>query len=135
VASKQILQPTTAEQIVRNFLSHLKLFESFLSSTFFHNVFETVTAASLSIASRGGASPQKFEKRALTIFRQEPDPYESAHQLDCSFLFPTAMANGTGRYNNFLLSDPTNNKHQRRLIVSTVSETQQKQTKSFYQRS
>ena len=55
----------------------------------------SVAAASLFIASRGGASPQKFEKRALTIFRLEPDPYESAHQLDCSFLFPTAMANGT----------------------------------------
>jgi len=42
------------------------------------------------------------------------------------------MANGTERYNNFLLSDPTsNNKHQRRLIVSTISETQQKQTKSI----
>ena len=54
-----------------------------------------VAAASLIIASRGGASPQKFDKRALTIFRLEPDPYESAHQLDCSFLFPTAMANGT----------------------------------------
>jgi len=40
------------------------------------------------------------------------------------------MANGNERYNNFLLSNPTNNKHQRRLIVSTVSETQQKQTKS-----
>ena len=90
-----------------------------------------VAAASLLISSRGGASPQKFEKRALTIFRLEPDPYESTHQLDCSFLFPTAMANGTQRYNNFLLSDPTNNKYQRRLIVSTVSETQQKQTKSI----
>jgi len=53
------------------------------------------------------------------------------HQLYCSFLFPTAIANGTERYNNFFLSDPTNNKHQRRLIVSTVSETQQKQTKSI----
>jgi len=30
-----------------------------------------------------------------------------------------------------LLSDPANNKHQRRLIVSTVSETQQKQTKNI----
>jgi len=90
-----------------------------------------VAAASLLIASRGGASPPKFEKRALTIFRLEPDPYESAHQLDCSFLFPTAMANATERYNHFLLSDPTNNKHQRRLIVSTVSKTQQKQTKSI----
>jgi len=29
----------------------------------------------------------------------------------------------------------TNNKRQRRLIVSTVSETQQKQTKARYQRS
>ena len=46
-----------------------------------------VAAASLFIASRGGASPQTFEKRALTIFRLEPDPYESAHQLDCSFFF------------------------------------------------
>jgi len=55
-----------------------------------------------------GVSPQKFEKRALAIFRLEPDPYESVHQLDCSLLFPTAMANGTERYNNFLLSDPTN---------------------------
>jgi len=52
-----------------------------------------VAAASLLIASRGGASPQNFEKRALTIFRLEPGPYESAHQLDCSLLFPTAMAN------------------------------------------
>ena len=56
-----------------------------------------VAAASLFIASRGGASPQKFEKRALTTFRLESDPYESAHQLDCSFLLPTAKANGTGR--------------------------------------
>jgi len=56
-----------------------------------------VAAASLLIASRGGASPQKFEKRALTIFRLEPDPYESAHQLDCSSLLPTAKAYGTGR--------------------------------------
>jgi len=62
-----------------------------------YTVFETVAAASLLIASRGGASPQKFEKRALTIFRLEPDPYESAHQLDCSFLLPTATAYGTGR--------------------------------------
>ena len=92
---------------------------------------QSVAAVSLLIASRRGASPQKFEKRALTIFCLEPDPYESAHQLDCSFLFPTTMANGTERYNNFLLSDPTNNKHQRRLIDSTVSETQQKQTKSI----
>jgi len=53
----------------------------------------TVAAASLLIASRGGASPQTFEKRALTIFRLEPDPHESAHQLDCSLLLPTAMAN------------------------------------------
>jgi len=51
----------------------------------------------------GGASPQKFEKRALTIFRLEPDPYESVHQLDCSPLFPTGMANGTERYNKFLV--------------------------------
>jgi len=30
----------------------------------------------LAILSRAvGASPQKFEKRALTIFRLEPDPY------------------------------------------------------------
>ena len=56
----------------------------------------------------GGTRPQKFEKRVLTIFCLEPDPYESVHQLDCSLLFPTAMANGTERYNNFLLSDPTN---------------------------
>ena len=56
-----------------------------------------VAAANLFIASRGGASPQKFEKRALTIFHLESDPYESVHQLDCSFLLPTATANGTGR--------------------------------------
>ena len=86
---------------------------------------------SLLIASRGGASLQKFEKRALTIFRLEPDPCESAHQLYCSVLFPAATANGTERLHNFLLSDPTNNKHQWRLKVSTVSETQQKQTKSI----
>jgi len=61
---------------------------------FSHSVFETVEAASLLIASRGGASPQKFEKRALTIFFLEPDPYNSAHQLNCSLLFPTAMLNG-----------------------------------------
>jgi len=54
-----------------------------------------VAAASLLIANRGRASPQKFEKRALTIFGLEPEPYESAHQLDCSFLLPTATANGT----------------------------------------
>jgi len=92
---------------------------------------KAVAAASLLIASRVGATPQKFEKRGMTIFRLEPDSYESAHQLDCCFLFPAAMANGAERYNNFLLSDPTNNKYQRRLIVSTVSETQQKQTKSI----
>jgi len=39
-----------------------------------------------------GASPQNFEKRALTIFRLEPDRYESAHQLNCSLLLPIAMA-------------------------------------------
>jgi len=61
---------------------------------FSHSVFETVAAASLLIASRGGASPQKFEKRALTIFCLERDPYNSAHQLNCSLLFPTAMVNG-----------------------------------------
>jgi len=61
----------------------------------------------------------------------EPDPCESVHQLDCSLLFPTAIANGTERLHNFLLSDPTNNKHPQRLIVSTVSETQQKHTKSI----
>jgi len=109
----------------------LQLFESCLSNTFFHNVFETVAAASLFIANRRGASPQKFEKRALTIVRLQRDPCESAHQLDCSLLFPTAIANGTEKLHIFLLSDPTNNKHQRRLIVSTVSETQQKQTKSI----
>jgi len=38
-----------------------------------------VEAASLLIASRGGASPQKFEKKTLTIFYLEPDPYESVH--------------------------------------------------------
>jgi len=54
---------------------------------------DIVAAASLLIASRGGASPQKFEKRVLKIFRLGPDPYESAHQLDCSLLLPTAMAN------------------------------------------
>jgi len=54
----------------------------------------SVAAANLLIASRGGASPQKFEKRALTIFRLEPEPYKSAHQLICSLLFPTAMVNG-----------------------------------------
>ena len=42
----------------------------------------------------GGASPHKFEKRPLTIFRLEPDPYKSVHQLNCSLLFPTAMVNG-----------------------------------------
>ena len=67
----------------------------------------TVAAAGLLIAICGRASPQKFEKRVLTIFRQQPDPYESAHQLDCSLLFPTAIANGTERLHNFLLSDPT----------------------------
>jgi len=45
------------------------------------------------ITSCGGACPQKFEKRALTIFRLKPGPYKSAHQLDCSLLLPTAMAN------------------------------------------
>jgi len=36
-----------------------------------------VVAANLLIASRGGASPQNFEKRVLTIFRlnREPGPY------------------------------------------------------------
>jgi len=56
-----------------------------------------VEAASFLIASRGVASLQKFVKRALTIFRLEPDPYESAHKLDCSFLLPTGTAYGTGR--------------------------------------
>jgi len=56
-----------------------------------------LAAASLLIASRGGASLQNFEKCTPTIFRIEPDPYESAHQLDCSLLYPTAMANGTER--------------------------------------
>ena len=67
-----------------------------------------VAAASLLFASRGGACPQKFQKRALTIFRLEPDPCESADQLDCSLLFPTAIPNGTERLHNLLLSDPTN---------------------------
>ena len=57
----------------------------------------TVAAARLLTASRGGASPQEFEQRALTTFRLESDHYESAHQLDCSFLLPTAKAYGTGR--------------------------------------
>jgi len=34
-----------------------------------------VAVASLLIASCWRASPQKFEKRVLTIFRLEPDPY------------------------------------------------------------
>jgi len=59
----------------------------------FNEGMQVVAAASLLIASRGGASPQKFEKRVLTIFRLGPGPYESAHQPDCSLLLPTAMAN------------------------------------------
>jgi len=41
------------------------------------------------------------------------------------------MANGIERQHNFLLANPKNNKLRRRLIVNTVSETQQKQTKSI----
>jgi len=90
----------------------------------------SVAAASLLIASRGVASPQKFEKRVLTIFRLEPDPYESAHQLDCSFLFPTAIATES-KAAQFPVIKSNNNKLQRRLIVNTVSETQQKHTKGI----
>ena len=92
----------------------------------------TVAAASHFIVSHGGASPQKFEKRALTIFRLEPDRYESAHQLDCSLLFPTANGQQSQKHpENYLLANPTNNKLKQRLIVNTVSETQQKQTKGI----
>jgi len=42
------------------------------------------------------------------------------------------MANGIeSTQANSLLSNPTHNKFQRRLIVNTVPETQQKQTKSI----
>ena len=98
----------------------------------YQNAVHIVAAARLLIASRGGASPQKFEKRAVAIFRLESDPYESVHQLSCSLLFPTAMVDGIeSTQANSLLSNPRNNKFQRRLIVNTVSETQQKQTKSI----
>jgi len=73
------------------------------SPTSFYQVI-TVAAANLLIASRGGASPQNFEKRALTIFRLEPGPYESAHQLDCSPLFPTAMATELWALSKFFVS-------------------------------
>ena len=63
-----------------------------------------VAAASLLIASRGGASLQNFEKRALTIFRLEPGPYESAHELNCSLLFPTAMATEPKALSKFFVS-------------------------------
>ena len=57
---------------------------------------DCVAAASLIITSRGGASPQKFEKRTLTIFRLEPDRYESAHQLGCSFLLQQRLTEPEG---------------------------------------
>ena len=63
-----------------------------------------VATAILLIASRGGASLQNFEKRALTIFRLEPGPYESAHQLNCSLLFPTAMATEPKALSKFFVS-------------------------------
>ena len=63
-----------------------------------------VAAASLLIASRGGASPQNFEKHALTIFCLEPGPYESAHQLNCSLMFPTAMATESKALSKFFVS-------------------------------
>ena len=75
----------------------------------FQNVNMDVAAAGLLIASRGGTRPQTFEKRALTSFRLEPGPYESAHQLNCSLLSTTAMANGIeSSQPNALLSNPTN---------------------------
>jgi len=36
---------------------------------------KAVAVGSLLIVSRGGASPQKFEKCVLTIFCLKPDPY------------------------------------------------------------
>jgi len=126
------LRPVTKR---RDYISH-RAWSGFVleSAELSENVIAVmnVAAASLLIASRGGANLQKFEKRALTIFRLEPDPYKPVHQLNWSLLFLTAMANGIESTQAIsLLSNHTNNKLQRRLIVNTVSETQQKQTKSI----
>jgi len=67
-------------------------------------------------ASRRGPSPQNFEKRALTIFRLEPDPYEFVHQLIC-----TAIANGK-QSAQFLVIKSNNSKLQRQMMVNTASE-------------
>jgi len=93
----------------------------------------SVAAGSLLIASRGGASPQNFEKRTFTNIRLEPGPcYESAHQrtvISCSlqqWQTESKVLNAIPCYQN-----PTKNKLQRRLTVNTVSKTLQKQIKGI----
>ena len=82
-----------SEKLVPNSTVTVKWYEKNLSRwppLSFNNPIQC--CGSLLTASRRGASPQNFEKRALTIFRLEPDRYESAHQLNCSLLLPIAMA-------------------------------------------
>jgi len=40
----------------------------------------------------------------LAIFRLEPGPYKSAHQLNCSPLFPTAMVTELKALSKFFVS-------------------------------
>ena len=88
-----------------------------------------VAAASLLIGSRWG----DFEKRALTIFRLEADPYESAHQLNCSLLLPSQQwqteSNALRPIPCYQIQQTTNFSGD--WSSNTVSETQQKQTKSI----
>jgi len=68
----------------------------------------SVAAASLLIASRGGASPQKLEKRVLTIFRLEPDPYAIRASTGPWSLVPDSNYKRTeSNQHNLLLSNPT----------------------------
>jgi len=70
-------------------------------------------------ASRGGASPQKLEKRASDELSPKPDPYELRAPRGCSLLFRKANANGgqSIRANFAVTKSNTGIKLQRRLIV------------------
>ena len=61
---------------------------------------------------------RKLEKRAPAKLSPKPDPYELRAPRGCSLLFPTEIANGGQSIRaNFVVTNPTGVKHQRRFIV------------------
>jgi len=61
---------------------------------------------------------RKLEKRSPDELSPKPDPYELRAPRGYSLLFPTAIANGGQSIRaNFVVTNPTGIKLQRRLIV------------------